>query len=229
LLSAKKEECTLRETYETFYERIRPLFSPKDLAMIDLAYVLAKHSHRFQTRKDEKDAETGQPLRYFEHPRRVAIILLDEVRCREVDLVISAFLHDGTEDTRFLTKERIECYFGEKVAAMVTMVTKLPKTQGGFQPDYVSNLKRFGNWKELLLKACDRLDNLRSLPSGTPEFQRKQVLETRAKYFPLFEVMVQKTPKRYKKGAKNVRDMIHHMVTHVEEQLAKAESDKDDD
>lgn len=221
--------CSLRENYESFYERVRSLFAPRDLALIDLAYLVAKSSHRYQTRKDEKDPETGQPIRYFEHPRRVAIILLDEVGCRDVNLIIAAFLHDGKEDTRFLTGERIECYFGEKIAAIVTMVSKLPAKKGGYQPDYVTNLKRFGSWRELLLKACDRLDNLRSLTCSKTEFQKKQVLETKTKYYPLFDLMVEKVPKKYKKGAENVRQMIHHMVTHLEEQIAKAESGEDDD
>ncbi len=219
----------MKETYETFYERIRPLFAPKDLAMIDLAYVLAKHSHRHQTRKDEKDPDTNQPLRYFEHPRRVALILLDEVHCRDVNLIISAFLHDGTEDTRFLTKERIQCYFGEKVANIVNMVTKVPPRQGSYQPDYVKNLMRFGSWRELLLKSCDRLDNLRSMTSSPPEFQRKQVIETVSKYYAVLDLTVAKVPKRYGKGAERVRESCKNMVIHIEEQLAKAESDKDDD
>ncbi len=219
----------MRENYESFYERVRSLFAPKDLAMIDLAYVLAKHSHKYQTRKSEKDEATGGPVRYFEHPRRVAIILIDEVNCRDVRLVIAAFLHDGKEDTRFLTIERIECYFGEKIAAIVNMVSKLPAQKGGFQPDYVGNLKRFGSWRELLLKACDRLDNLRTLDGAPPEFQRKQLLETRSKYYPLVDQMVKKVPKRYKKGARRVRDMIHYMVTHLEVQLANLEAGKEED
>jgi (p)ppGpp synthase/HD superfamily hydrolase len=64
------------------------------------------------------------------------------------------------------------------------MLSKVPKE------GYIDRL-HYVNWDVLMLKACDRLDNLRHMEQATPEFRRKQVTETRQKYWPLFDRMVQ--------------------------------------
>ena len=66
--------------------------SPMVQQKVMLAYILAKFGHRFQTRK-ELDA-AGNSLRYFEHVRRVALIVMDEAHCYNYDVVAAALLHE---------------------------------------------------------------------------------------------------------------------------------------
>src|SRR5690349_16322916 len=71
-------EVMATENHDSFFRRIDPFFSPRELRKIDLAYMLAKYAHRAQTR-DERD-EHGEPVRYFEHVRRATLVGLDEAK-----------------------------------------------------------------------------------------------------------------------------------------------------
>lgn len=166
-----------KENRSKFFGRLVSL-SRADRMRVELAYTLAKFSHRSQVRK-ELD-ESGQPMRYFEHPRRVALILIDELHVIDPDLIIAALLHDGIEDTRDLTHDMIEFHFGNEVARIVALLSKCPKE------GYIERLKAFADSKVLLVKACDRLDNLRSMSNASAEFVAKQVNETVQVYYPLF-------------------------------------------
>jgi (p)ppGpp synthase/HD superfamily hydrolase len=171
------------ENKETFQNRLFPYFSPSDQLDIKLAYSLAKFGHRAQTRKELTD---GHPTRYFEHVRRVAIVLMDEMKIMDRDMIISCLLHDSIEDTEDLTPELLEHCFGTNVVSMVKQLSKVPKE------GYIERLSYCRDWKVLAIKACDRLDNLRSLmiPGTTVEFQKRQIKETKEKYFPIFDRMV---------------------------------------
>lgn len=190
----------MKETIDTFFRRLKGIAEP-DLHDIELAYVLSKFAHRHQTRK-ELDPDTGRPLRYFEHTRRAALVLIDEARIHDPTLVICALLHDGMEDTRLINFPRIKHWFGREVAETVRLLTK----EKGV--DYVERLRESADWRALILKACDRLDNLRSLGAGSKEFQVKQVKETKEKYLPLFDLMVSLTPRKHQRGVDRVRNEI---------------------
>ena len=198
-----------KENYETFFNRLRPVLSEDDLFEVDLAYALSKHAHRYQ-RRTEKDS-SGMPLRYFEHPRRVAISLIDEAKCFDPTVIIAALFHDGLEDTRFLTYAKLKYHFGRDVARIVQMLTKDVNDE-----EYIARLIQSAGWRALLIKAADRLDNLRSLPEGNIEFQRKQILETRQKYYPVFDMLLKLTPLDYKRGAQDLFDKIGCIVVKYE-------------
>jgi len=194
------------ENKETFQDRIRPLFSPSDQLDIKLAYCLAKFGHRAQTRKEMVD---GKHTRYFEHVRRVAIILMDEMKVMDRDMIITALLHDSLEDTHDLTAELLEHCFGQNVVSMVKKLSKVPKE------GYIDRLIRCNDYKVIAIKACDRLDNLRSLmiPENSLEFQKKQIRETKEKYFPVFDKMVNWSPSHAPDpGAIFIRDEIRRLV-----------------
>jgi (p)ppGpp synthase/HD superfamily hydrolase len=188
------------ENHDSFFQRIEPFFSPRELRKIDLAYMLAKYAHRAQTR-NERD-EQGEPVRYFEHVRRTTLIGLDEAKIIRLDTTIASFLHDTREDTR-LSADQIEDCFGSQVCCIVKVLSKVPKV--GF-------LERFfacPDWRPYFVKACDRLDNLRALAQCSVEFRKKQVTETRDKYYRLFDRMVVLTPEEYRDGTRRLRDLIH--------------------
>src|SRR5690348_11663156 len=112
------------ENKETFQTRLRPHFSPSMQLEIKLAYVLAKFGHRAQKRK-ERD-ESGNQVRYFEHPRRVSLILMDELKIMDANMIISALLHDSLEDCEDLTPELLEHSFGSIPTEMIQLLSKCP-------------------------------------------------------------------------------------------------------
>jgi guanosine-3',5'-bis(diphosphate) 3'-pyrophosphohydrolase len=194
---------TVKENRERFFARLVHL-SRADLMRVQLAYTLAKFSHRAQVRKELDDE--GRPLRYFEHPRRVALVLMDELKITDPILIIAALLHDGIEDTRDLTPEMIEFHFGHEVARIVALLSKVPKE------GYHERLLNYGDWAVYLIKACDRLDNLRSLEGSSPEFRAKQVKETRQLYYPLFNKMTEIAPPVFCQVSRDLRDRIAVVV-----------------
>lgn len=201
----------MKENLATFLARLRTVFAERDVHRIHAAYIIAKAEFRSKSRK-ERD-EYGNPVRYFEHLRRVAIILI-EMGCTDPDEIIAALLHDLVEDTR-LTVAFVEAVFGPKVAQRVSQVSKVPKE------GYHERLVKFGTWKTFRLKACDRLDNLRSLAAGSVEFRRKQIAETEVDYLPLFDRMVTECPPAERANMERLRAAIHAELARQRELLAR--------
>lgn len=193
------------ENKETFRARLKSAFSPNDQLDINLAYVLAKFGHRAQTRKELTD---GKPTRYFEHPRRVAIIMMDEMKIMNKDMIIACLLHDAFEDTDDITPELTQHSFGNDVTTIITLLSKNPKE------GYHDRLANCNDWRVLAVKICDRLDNLRSLmvPGTSIEFQKKQIKETKEIYFPLFDKLVDMVDISYKHNIKYIRDEVRRLV-----------------
>jgi len=194
------------ENKETFNDRLKPYFGPSDQNDIKLSYILAKFGHRAQTRKELTE---GKPTRYFEHVRRVSLILMDEMKIFDKDMIIAALLHDSIEDSHDIQAELLEHCFGTNVVSMIKLLSKVPKE------GYIDRLNNCHNWQVLAIKACDRLDNLRSLmvPGTTLEFQKRQIQETKEKYLPIFDRMVGSiTPANYVSHLMPIRDEIKRLI-----------------
>lgn len=202
-------ESRMVENYESFFARLRPLFAPSVIRKIELAYILAKHAHRAQKRQEVD--EHGDPVRYFEHIRRTALIGIDEADVVRFDTICSCILHDAFEDTR-LTPEIVEDCFGSDLCGIVKVVSKTPKE--GFLDRFYSSR----DWRPYFVKACNRYDNLRSLDQTTPTFRARQVAETRDHYFRLFDRMVVLTPEEYRDGTRRLRDEISDLTHRLEQQ-----------
>lgn len=117
-----------------------------------LKFAYAKHLH--QKRK------TGEPFIF--HPTRVFI--LAEKFTQDKAVLSAALLHDLIEDTD-TTIEEIRENFGENVADLVTELT-LPKglKHGDHsKASYLSKSIIKLSDDALLLKLCDRLDNLQDI------------------------------------------------------------------
>jgi hypothetical protein len=110
----------------------------EDRETIMHAYDLSKIAHRNIYR------DSGE--RYFEHPRQVALILMDECKISNPAIISTALLHDAMEDTILfgsyqrlpytewvkIARFRIGNTFGkygEQVADMIIALTK-PKVDG---------------------------------------------------------------------------------------------------
>lgn len=191
------------ENRASFLKRLEGM--PREvISTIDFAYDLGKEAHRPQRR------DTGE--RYFEHLRAVVLILIDECKMKDPDLITAALLHDSVEDSAIFGnatqayskwKEvahfRLSKVFNSQVAEMVITLTK-PKVDGQELKTkdeahhlYIENLSN-APAKIILAKMADRLHNLRSLPGITPEKQRRIVAETKEIYFPLFQKVLAEFP-----------------------------------
>ena len=133
---------------------------------------------------------------------------MDEMKIIDRDMIITALLHDSIEDCADLTPELLQHSFGSNVVTMIKVLSKAPKE------GYIERLSTYQDWKVLLIKSCDRLDNLRSLmiPGTSLDFKKKQVKETKEKYFPIFDRMVSLIPAEYKANATIIRDEIRRLV-----------------
>lgn len=157
------------ENKEIFFKRLEPHLAPSDLVRVRGAYYMAKHGHRAQVRQELDN--NGEPLRYFEHCRRVALIAMDEFSCYDPDIICTALLHDTLEDTQDIDAAIIEQFFGKDVARRVRVLSKIPKEGYLERLLAADSLTRF-------VKLCDRLDNLRSLPDDE-KFRTKTIKETK--------------------------------------------------
>ncbi len=189
-----------------FLNKIKCLCGLETLLRVRFAYRLAKDAHRGQER-NELDSN-NKKIRYFEHPKEVALILLDVVRCFEWELICACLLHDVFEDGEDpLDEQEIELFLGEHVVSIIKQVSKTPKE--GFSERF----KKYATWKPVIVKACDRLHNLRTMPkSDNPysvSFVMKQVRETREIYLPIFEKVLSEPPnKDYYEGSMNLLSQI---------------------
>lgn len=155
-------------------ERDRLIQRLRQSEHIDLDQVLAalefgQAAHEGQFRKN------GEP--YFVHPVRVAI------RATEYDLdtntIIGALLHDVIEDTDF-TQGNIRKLFGPLVARLVEALTKV-KTSKSLT---LYKIFQLGNldFRVILIKLLDRLDNLTDIDALPRHKQRRICQESLAIY-----------------------------------------------
>lgn len=148
--------------------------------LIRKAYAYGMKMHEGQTRK------SGEP--YFTHPVAVAAILTEQ-RLDDAT-IITALLHDTIEDTRS-TYSEIAGLFGDEVAELVDGVTKLTNLQlssaGSQQAENFRKLfmAMSRDLRVILVKLGDRLHNMRTIKSMSPDKQAQKARETMEIFAPL--------------------------------------------
>src|SRR3978361_1318951 len=151
-----------------------------DLQMVRRAYQFAAAAHDGQTRK------SGDP--YVTHPLAVAQIIA-ELKL-DVSSICAGLLHDCVEDTS-ATVEQLSATFGKEIAYLVDGVTKLGKLPYSTREEQqAENFRKMllamaRDIRVILVKLCDRLDNMRSLNHLPPEKQERIATETMQNYAPL--------------------------------------------
>ncbi|MFT3692203.1 MAG: bifunctional (p)ppGpp synthetase/guanosine-3',5'-bis(diphosphate) 3'-pyrophosphohydrolase [Kofleriaceae bacterium] len=151
-----------------------------DLALVRRAYEFAAQAHEGQTRK------SGDP--YVTHPISVARIIA-ELKL-DVSSICAGLLHDCVEDTS-ATVEQLSDVFGKEIAYLVDGVTKLGKLPYSTREEQqAENFRKMllamaRDIRVILVKLCDRLDNMRSLNHLPPEKQERIAAETMQIYAPL--------------------------------------------
>jgi len=161
-------------------ERVRNYQPSADPDLIQRAYDYSFRMHAGQTRK------SGQP--YIVHPVSVAGIIADLKL--DAASVCAGLLHDVVEDT-LATADDLTKEFGVEVAELVDGVTKLSKINFTSKEDrQAENFRKMvvamaRDIRVLLIKLCDRLDNMRTLEHMSREAQERIARETIEIYAPL--------------------------------------------
>jgi GTP pyrophosphokinase len=160
--------------FEHLLGLLRPHLEPDEMGRVLDAYELARVSHEGQMRDE------GTP--YILHPIRVATILSEELGLYSSELACAALLHDVIEDTG-VTCEQVRAEFGDRVAQIVWLLTKLPEVS---LAGYLAAIEEARELKAAIVKLCDRLDNLRFLMrSPKAEKKRRYIKTTEQYYLPL--------------------------------------------
>jgi guanosine-3',5'-bis(diphosphate) 3'-pyrophosphohydrolase len=155
-------------------------FPSADVPLVRRAYEFAAQAHDGQTRK------SGDP--YVTHPLAVAQIIA-ELKL-DVASVCAGLLHDCVEDTS-ATVEQLGDLFGKEIAFLVDGVTKLGKLPYSTREEQqAENFRKMllamaRDIRVILVKLCDRLDNMRSLHHLPAEKQERIASETMQIYAPL--------------------------------------------
>ncbi|HWL84590.1 MAG TPA: RelA/SpoT family protein, partial [Polyangiaceae bacterium] len=161
-------------------QRVRGYQPLADADLIKRAYDFSYRAHSGQMRK------SGDP--YFVHPAGVAGIIT-ELRL-DTASVCAGLLHDVVEDTLASTKD-LEREFGHEIANLVDGVTKLSKINFTSKEDrQAENFRKMvvamaRDIRVLLVKLCDRVDNMRTLEFMKPDAQERIARETLDIYAPL--------------------------------------------
>lgn len=203
-METKKEKIGREE----FEKLVKFSLSPSDFRKVMLAYRLSKYGHRNQMR------ETGE--RYFEHPKAVALILIQELKLQDrADLIATALMHDLQEDTFLLEWDDIEFIFG---AGIVRAVRALTKEEGKPYHEQLESSPA----DVLMVKLSDRLHNLRTLGGCTDKKKQKQLTETREKYIPLIDKLGAKLSAGDQWRAAYFKKQIGEICDTLEKEIKKA-------
>ena len=152
-----------------------------DLPLVRRAYQFAAQAHDGQTRK------SGDP--YVTHPLAVAQIIAElKLDVASVCAGPAARLRRGHVSA---TVEQLGELFGKEIAFLVDGVTKLGKLPYSTREEQqAENFRKMllamaRDIRVILVKLCDRLDNMRSLNHLPPEKQERIAAETMQIYAPL--------------------------------------------
>ena len=161
-------------------ERIKPIFSAEEIALVEKAYDVAHKAHATQTRS------SGEP--YITHPITVAHIVLDMQL--DYQSVMAALLHDVLEDTKTSREDLVEA-FGDEVASIVDGLSKLnylefkSKEEAQAESFRKMLLAMVSDIRVILIKLADRLHNMRTIGVLSRERQKRIGRETLDVYAPI--------------------------------------------
>ena len=134
-----------------------------------LDYATRMHKGQYRRGGDE----------YITHPIRVANYVFQFKKSSNIEtLLISAYLHDTIEDTE-ATFYDIAQTFGPQVASIVSeLTTDIDMKNEIGKTKYLSiKMKNMSSWA-LVVKLCDRLDNISDLETSPEEFKKRYSKET---------------------------------------------------
>lgn len=149
--------------------------------------IFAAKVHLGEIRKGPNDS--AHP--FIVHPLRLAISLVEEARVSKEDILAAALCHDTLEHDRKLTTAELIATIGQPAAKMVLDLSVPHKLTPGESPsasrvNYLNRLEHAGP-NTLLVKAADRLDNLRHRNQvGPSDRLLTMIRQDQNDYVPLF-------------------------------------------
>jgi len=136
--------------------------------LINKAIYWARKYHGEQKRK------SGEA--YYTHPLEVAY-MISEYKLK-TDVIVVSILHDIVEDTE-VTIEMIQGTFGARIAEMVDRLTRdRPNGTKLSVEQVLNNAYQLKDKEVLIIKLFDRLHNIQTIKSQSPEKQEKICIET---------------------------------------------------
>ena len=156
-------------------QNLNESLNEKEIDLLERSFDFAEQSHSEQKR------QSGEP--FINHPLRVALAI-SEMKLG-INAVVASVLHDVIEDCQIpISKIRTE--FNDEVAFLVNGLTKVNKVKYKEQEDTITEKENFRNMilamakdlRIIIIKLADRLDNMRTLWSLSPQKQIKKSLET---------------------------------------------------
>ncbi|MFA6257421.1 MAG: RelA/SpoT family protein [Candidatus Paceibacterota bacterium] len=152
---------------------------PKELALIEHAYIFAEKAHTGQKRLN------GEP--YFVHVLETAKILAQ--LGMDSKTIAAGLLHDVLEDTP-VTEEEMQKEFCDEIVFLVKGVTKLGTLKYRGHERHVESLRKFfiamaNDLRVVVIKFADRLHNLRTLQYVRGDKRARIAIESIEIYAPL--------------------------------------------
>ena len=203
---------TAEELYESLIKGYLDSAHRKKVDIIQKAYNFALHAH--------EGSKTPVSEDHMIHPLSVAIIASQEMGLGSTS-ICAALLHDSLDDTDY-TIDDIENIFGPKIAQIVDGLTKISGGIFGAQAEaQAENLKKLlltmsEDIRVILLKICDRLDNMRHLDREEEEKRHKIAGETLYLYAPLANRL----------GLNTIKSELEDLAFHYEYPKEYAEIEK---
>ncbi len=177
----EEENKEIAARYKDLLKGTYEVLSKEDKVLIRKAFEIALEGHANQRRK------TGEP--YIFHPIAVAKIVAYEIGLGATSIA-AALLHDVVEDTSF-TIHDIEQLFGEKIAKIVSGLTKISRLNkeqdASIQAENFRKmlLTLHDDVRVILIKIADRLHNMQTMDAMPAHKQIKIASETLYIYAPL--------------------------------------------
>lgn len=179
-LQTEDEKQQILERFNSMLKDCPRCQNEEDFKLIQKAFNLANEAHKGVKRK------SGEP--YIFHPIEVARIVSYEIGLG-AKAIACALMHDVVEDTDY-TIDDIERIFGPKIASIIDGLTKISEvfdTNASLQAENFRKmlLTLTDDIRVILIKLADRLHNMRTLDSLSPNKQMKIASETIYLYAPL--------------------------------------------
>ena len=133
----------------------------------------------FATEKHEGMVRKGDGRPYIMHPLSVMQHLYKYKKSKNINLLaIATVCHDLLEDTKTTTTEIVRL-FGLNVASIVTELTtdEEKKNKVGKAQYLLTKMLGMSSYA-LVIKLCDRLDNIMDMKSMSDSFIKKYIKET---------------------------------------------------
>jgi len=181
-IEIEKENAEITKAYKELLKVSYRTLTKDDKKLIRSAFEVALDAHKEQRRK------SGEA--YIFHPIAVARIVAQEIGM-DATSICAALLHDVVEDNDDYSLDDIAQMFGETVARIVDGLTKISSLKKNMDvSQQAENFRKMlltlnDDVRVIIIKIADRLHNMQTMASMSPDKQVKIASETLYIYAPL--------------------------------------------